>query len=82
MTTSWYDVCMIDTPYGALDDEKENPVEDKLPGTQPGHRRSEPHRPREDTASTREDDTLDNEDLVEVESEQEEQEDGQDSPDE
>ena len=63
---------MIDTPYGALDYEKENPVEDKLPGTQPRHRCFAPHRPREDTASTRKDDTLDNEDPVEVESEKEE----------
>ena len=81
MATSWYDVCMIDTP----DDEKD-PVENKPPGTQSEHRhprrRSKPHRSRENTASTRKDNTPDNEDPVEVESEQEEQENGQDSPDE
>ena len=33
MTTSWYDVCMVDTPNDALDDDKEDPVEDKPPGT-------------------------------------------------
>ena len=82
MTTSWYDVCMIDTPYGALTDDKEDPVEDKPPSTQPGDRRSRSHRPRENTTSTREDDTPDNKDPVEVESEQEEQEGGQDSSEE
>ena len=39
MPTSWYDVCMIDTPYDALDDDKEDPVEDKPPDTQSEHRR-------------------------------------------
>ena len=77
---------MIDTPDDALDDGQEDPVENKPPGTQSEHRRprrrSKPHRPRENTASTRKDNTLDNEDPVEVESKQEEQESGQDSPNE
>ena len=84
MATSWYDVCMIDTPDDALDDDKEDPVKNKPPGTQSEHRRprrrSKPHRPRENTASTRKDNTPDNEDPVEVESEQEEHESGQDRP--
>ena len=33
MATSWYDVCMIDTPDDALDDDKEDPVENKPPKT-------------------------------------------------
>mgnify|MGYP005844141293 CR=1 FL=1 len=75
-------MCMKDTPYVALDDDKENPAENKPPGTQPGHRHPRSHRPRENTASTREDGTWDNKDPVEVESEQDEQEGGQDSSDE
>ena len=79
-------MCIVDTPNDDLDDDKEDPVEDKPPGTQSEHqrprRRSKPHRPRENIASTRKDNTPDNEDPVEVESEQEEQESGQDNPDE
>ena len=64
---------MIGTPDDALDDDKEDPVEDKPPGTQSEHRRprrrSKSHRSRENTTSTRKDNTPDNEDPVEVESE-------------
>ena len=76
MATSWYDVCMVDTPNDALDDDKEDPVKDKPPGTQSEHRRarrrSKSLRSRENNTSTGEDNTLDNEDPVEVGSEQEE----------
>ena len=81
-TTSWYDMCMKDTPHEALEDDKKDPVENKPPGTQPENRHPRPHRPRENTANTREDDTPDNKDAAEVESEQDEQEGGQDSSDE
>ena len=75
-------MCMKDTPHSALEDDKKDPVEKKPPGTQPRHRLSRPHRPRENTANTRADDTPDNKDPVEVEPEQEEQEGVQDNPDE
>ena len=35
--TSWYDVCMVDTPNDDLNDDKEDLVEDKPPGTQFEH---------------------------------------------
>ena len=86
MATSWYDVCMIDTPNDAFDDEKEDPVEDKPPGAQSEHRRalrrSRSRCSRENNTSTGEDNTPDDEDPVEVGSEQEEQKGGQGSPDE
>ena len=86
VASSWYDVCMIDTPNDAFDDDKEDPVEDKSPGTQSEHRRalrrSKSRRSRENNTSTGEDNTPDDEDPVEVGSEQEEQESGQNSPDE
>ena len=37
-TTSWYDVCTVDTPSDDLDDDKEDPVEDKPPEIQPKRR--------------------------------------------
>ena len=65
---------MVDTPNDALDDDKEDPVEDKPPGTQSEHRRprhrSQSRRSRENNTSTGEDNTPDNEDPVEVGSEQ------------
>ena len=33
MATSWYDVCMVDTPNDVLDDDKVDPVKDKPHGT-------------------------------------------------
>ena len=86
MATSWYDVCMIDTPNDAFDADKEDPVEDKPTGAQSEHqrtlRRSKSRRSRGNNTSTGEDNTPDDGDPVEVRSEQEEQEGGQDSPDE
>ena len=38
-TTSSYDVYMVDTPKEGNNDDKEDPVEDKPPETQPKHRR-------------------------------------------
>lgn len=85
-TTSWYDVCMVDTPNDDLHDDKEDPVEDKPPGTQSKHRRprrrSQSRHSRENNTNTGGDNTPDNEDPVETGSEQEDQESGQDSPDE
>ena len=70
MATSWYDVCMIDTPNDAFDDDKEDPVEDKPPGTQSEHRcppcRSQSRHLRENNTSTGGDSTPDNEDPVEI----------------
>ena len=86
MATSRYDVCMIDTPNNAFDDDKEDPVENKSPGAQSEHRRalrrSKSQRSRENNNSTREENTPNDEVPVEVGSEQEEQDGGQDSPDE
>ena len=86
MATSWYDVCMIDTPNDAFDDDKEDPVEDKSPGTQSKHQRPRRHsqsrHSRENNTSIGGDNMLNNEDPVEAGSEQEDQESGQDSPDE
>ena len=77
---------MVDTPNDDLDDDKEDPVEDKPPGTQSEHRRPRRHsqsrHSRENNTSTGGDNTPDNEDPVETGSEQEDQESGQDSPDE
>ena len=77
---------MVDTPNDDLDDVKEDPVEDKPPGTQSEHRRPRRHsqsrHSRENNTNTGGDNTPDNEDPVETGSEQEDQESGQDSPDE
>lgn len=85
-TTSWYDMCMVDTPNDDIDDDKEDQVEDKPPGTQFEHRhprhRSRSRRPGENNTSNEGDTTPDNKDPVEAGSEQEDQESGQDSPDE
>ena len=42
-TTSWYDVCMVDTPNDDLDDDKEDTVEDKPPGIQSEYLRPRRH---------------------------------------
>ena len=77
---------MVDTPNHDIDDDKEDPVEDKPPGTQSEHqrprRRSRSRRPRENNTRNGGDTTPDNKDPVEAGSEQEYQESGQDSPDE
>ena len=88
--TSSYDVYVVDTPKESNDDDNEDPVEDKPPGTQPKHRcqwrRSKSHRAKDSNTGTGEDNTPDgaddNEDPVEATPEQEEREDGQVSPDE
>ena len=88
--TSSYGVYMVDTPKTTNDDDKENPVENKPPETQQKRRRprrcSKSRRSKDSNAGTEENNTLDNvennEDLAEVTSEQEEQENGQASPDE
>ena len=90
MATSSYDVYMVDTPKATNDDDKENPVENRPPETQPKRRRprhrSKSRRSKDSNAGTDENNTPDdaenNEDLAEVTSEQEEQENGQASPDE
>jgi len=77
---------MVDTPNDDIGDNKEDPIEDKPPGTESKHRR--PRRrsrsccPRENNTSNGGDTTPDNKDPVEAGSEQEDQESGQDSPDE
>ena len=89
-TTSSYDVYMVDTPKATNDDDKEIPVENKPPETQHTRRRprrrSKSRRSKDSNASTGENNTPDdvenNKDLAEVTSEQEEQENGQASPDE
>ena len=77
---------MVDTPNDDLDDDKEDPVEDKPPGTQSEHRsprrHSQSRHSRENNTSTGGDNTPDNEGPVETGSEQEDQESGQDSLDE
>jgi hypothetical protein len=86
--TSSYDVYMVDTAKEANDDDKEDRVEDKPPGTQSKHRRprrrSKSRRSKDNNTGTGENNTPDNaennEDPVEVASEQEEQENGQVSP--
>ena len=88
--TSSYDVYMVDTPKTTNDDDKENPVENKPPETQQKRlrpqRRSKSRRSKDSNAGTDENNTPDdaenNEDLAEVTSEQEGQENGQASPDE
>ena len=88
--TSSYDIYMVDTPKETNDDDKEDPVEDKPPETQPKsrrpRRRSKSRRSKDSNTSTGEnntpDDAKNNEDLAEVTSEQEEQENWQPSPDE
>ena len=88
--TSSYDVYMVDTPKTTNDNDKENPVENKPPETQQKcrrpRRRSKSRRSKDSNAGTGENNTPDdaenNEDLAEVASEQEEQENMQASPDE
>ena len=85
--TSSYDVYMVDTPKKTSDDDKEDPVENKPPETRSKYWRpkcrSKPHR---SNAGTGENSTLDyaknNEDPIGARSKQEEQENGQASPDE
>ena len=65
---------MIDTPNDDLDDDKEDPVEDRPPGTQSEHRRhSKSCHLGENNTSAGGDNTPDNEDPVETGSEQEDQ---------
>ena len=88
--TSSYEVYMVNTPKEPNDDDKEDPVEDKPPETQPRHRRqrrrSKSCRAKDSNTGTGEnntpDDAEDNEDPVEPTSEQEEREDRQASLDE
>jgi len=85
--TSSYDVYMVDTPKKASDDDKEDPVENKPPKTQSKYRRpkrrSKSHRSNAGTGeNSTPDDAENNEDPVGARSEQEEQENGQASPDE
>ena len=81
---------MVDTPKEANDDDKEDPVEDTPPETQPRcrrqRRRSKSRRGKDSSTGTGEnntpDDAEDNEDPVEITFEWEERENGQVSPDE
>ena len=81
---------MVDTPEKTNDDDIEDPVEDKPPERQPKRqlprRRSKSRRSKDCNTGTGKnnipDDAENNEDPVEVTSEQEEQENGQVSPDE
>ena len=88
--TSSYEVYMVDTPKEPNDDDKEDPIEDKPPGTQPKRRcqrhRSKSRHAKDSNTDTGEDNTpdsaKDNEDPIEATSEQEEWEDGKVSSDE
>ena len=90
MTTSSYDVYMVDTPKEKNGDNEKDPVEDKPPEIQPKHRhqrrRSKPRRGKNSNTGTRENNTPndveDNEDPIEPTFEQDEWEDGRVSPDE
>ena len=81
---------MVDTPKVPNDNDKKDPVEDKPPGTQPKRQRqqcrSKSRRAKDSNTGTGEnntpDDAEDNEDPVEITSEQEERENRQVSPDE
>ena len=81
---------MVDTPGETNNDDKEDPVEDKPPETQPRHqrqwRRSKSRRAKDNNTGTGEnnipDDAENNEDPVGAISEQDEREDGHVSPDE
>ena len=81
---------MVDTPKETNDDDKKDPVEDKPPEAQSRcrrqRRRSKSRRAKDRNTGTGENNTLDdaedNEDPVEITSEQEERENGQVSPDE
>ena len=78
---------MVDTPKKASDDDKEEPVENKPPKTQSKYRRpklrSKSHHNNPGTGeNSTPDDAENNEDPVGARSEQEEQENGQASPDE
>ena len=84
-----YDVYMVDTPKEASDDDKGDPVADKISETQskrsrPKHR-SKPRRSKNDNTSTGENgtpgDAENNEDPVGAASTQEEQDNGQVNPD-
>ena len=89
-TASSYDVYMVDTPKETNNDEKEDPVKDKPPETQPQHgrqrRRSKSRRIKDNNTDTGENNTPDeaeyNENPLEVTSEQDEREDVHVSPDE
>ena len=88
--THSYDVYMVDTLKKARDDDKGDPVENKPPETQSKRRRpkrcSKSRRSKDNNTGTGENSTSDdaenNEDPVGARSEQEEQENGQASPDE
>ena len=88
MVTSSYDVYIVDTPKETNDDDKEDPVEDKPPETQPIRRCQRRHsksRHAKDSntgtgANNTPDDAENNEDLAEVTFEQEEQETGKLAP--
>ena len=75
---------MVDTPKEVNGDDKEDPVEDKPPETQPKHRRQQCHSKsgleKDSNTGTGENNTLDdagdNEDPVEPTSGQDEREDG------
>ena len=79
MTTSPYDVYMVDTPKEPNNDDKEDPHKDNPPETQPRRRRqrrrSKSCRAKDSNTVTGENNTSDdaenNEDLVEATSEQE-----------
>ena len=88
-TTSSYDVYMVDTPKEGNGDNETNPIKDIPPETRPRRRRprrrSKSRRGKDSNTGTGEnntpDDAEDNEDPVEITSEQEERENGQVSPD-
>ena len=85
--TSSYDVCMVDALKENNGDDKENLVENKPPETQPKYRRpkrrTESHRSNAGIGENgTPDDAENNEDPVGARSKQEEQENGQASPDE
>ena len=77
---------MVDTPKENNGNNEKDPVEDKPPRTQSEHRCPQRHshsrHSRENNISIGGDGTPDNEDPVQTGSEQEDQENGQDSPDE
>ena len=80
-------MCIVDTPKKASDDDKEDPVVNKYPETQSKYRhpkhRSKSYRSNAGTGeNSTPDDAENNEDPVGARSEQEEQENGQASPDE